>query len=222
MSIWEREHGGTTRGRIVALLRARHHSVEELAAELGLTDNAVRAHLIVSAARADRASGRCSPRRWSGEAGDNLRRRPRRTSSFFASVFASAVGVARGAASARARGRVAPAAQARRAPHGAPHAGAGALEARVRAASKLLDDLGGSTTVSREGDAFVIRGHGCPLSEAVASCPETCVAVEQNAERGEWRDRRRVVRSERASELPLSSVDTELARGANHFERPGT
>jgi predicted ArsR family transcriptional regulator len=55
----------------------------------------------------------------------------------------------------------------------------GSLDARVRAASKLLNELGGSTEVVRETDGFVIRGHGCPLSEAVASCPETCSAVEQ-------------------------------------------
>src|SRR4051794_22550804 len=35
----------TTRGRIVALLRCRQRTVEELAQALQLTDNAVRAHL---------------------------------------------------------------------------------------------------------------------------------------------------------------------------------
>src|SRR3712207_8581849 len=35
----------TTRGQIVALLRRGTRTVEELAAALGLTDNAVRAHL---------------------------------------------------------------------------------------------------------------------------------------------------------------------------------
>jgi len=35
----------STRGRIVTLLRRNNHTVEELAQELALTDNAVRAHL---------------------------------------------------------------------------------------------------------------------------------------------------------------------------------
>ena len=35
----------TTRGQIVALLRRRAHSVDELAQALGLTANAIRAHL---------------------------------------------------------------------------------------------------------------------------------------------------------------------------------
>jgi Predicted transcriptional regulator len=47
MSLWEREYGATTRGQIVTLLRGANRSVDELAAELGLTDNAVRAHLSV-------------------------------------------------------------------------------------------------------------------------------------------------------------------------------
>src|ERR671922_1517816 len=36
----------STRGRIVALLRGATRTVNELAEELGLTDNAVRAHLL--------------------------------------------------------------------------------------------------------------------------------------------------------------------------------
>ena len=49
----------------------------------------------------------------------------------------------------------------------------------VRAGSNLLNELGGSTDVTREAHEYVIRGHGCPLSEAVAACPETCGAVEE-------------------------------------------
>ncbi|HEV7705330.1 MAG TPA: hypothetical protein VGO46_13605, partial [Gemmatimonadaceae bacterium] len=55
----------------------------------------------------------------------------------------------------------------------------GSFDARVRAGSELLNELGGSTEVAREDGALVIRGHGCPLSEAVVECPETCRAVEQ-------------------------------------------
>ena len=45
MRWWERQIGGSARGRIIALLRRGASTVEELAAELGVTDNAVRAHL---------------------------------------------------------------------------------------------------------------------------------------------------------------------------------
>src|SRR3982074_2325099 len=45
MAWWQRQFGKSTRGRVVALLRRGERSVEELAQALGLTDNAVRAHL---------------------------------------------------------------------------------------------------------------------------------------------------------------------------------
>src|SRR6185437_5818409 len=45
MRWWERHFGDSTRGRIVAILRRGWRSVDEIAATLGLTDNAVRAHI---------------------------------------------------------------------------------------------------------------------------------------------------------------------------------
>src|SRR5215210_9438667 len=42
---WDKRFFASTRGRIVALLRRASRTVDELAAALDLTDNAVRAHL---------------------------------------------------------------------------------------------------------------------------------------------------------------------------------
>ena len=42
---WEQRFLSSTRGRLVTLLRRSARTVDELAHELGLTDNAVRAHL---------------------------------------------------------------------------------------------------------------------------------------------------------------------------------
>lgn len=42
---WDRRFWGTTRGRIILLLRRGVHTVNDLAAELSLSDNAVRTHL---------------------------------------------------------------------------------------------------------------------------------------------------------------------------------
>jgi len=42
---WEQRFLGTTRGQVVLLLRRARRTVDELAAHLGLTDNAVRSHL---------------------------------------------------------------------------------------------------------------------------------------------------------------------------------
>ena len=43
--MWNKRIWDSTRGRIVSLLRQRQRTVEELAAELGVTDNAIRAQL---------------------------------------------------------------------------------------------------------------------------------------------------------------------------------
>ena len=55
----------------------------------------------------------------------------------------------------------------------------GDLEARVRAAAAILDQLGGATRVatSADGKDFEIRSAGCPLADAVAARPEVCEAV---------------------------------------------
>lgn len=54
----------------------------------------------------------------------------------------------------------------------------GPLRDRVAAASKLLNELGGSTEVGVEDGCYVIRGHGCPLAAATATHPEACNALE--------------------------------------------
>jgi predicted ArsR family transcriptional regulator len=77
-------------------------------------------------------------------------------------------------------------------------AGRGNLDDRVGAAAKILDDLGGMTSVLRDGEALIIQGHGCPLSAVVAEQAEVCGAVrtmlsdvtgEQVEERCDRRDR---------------------------------
>ena len=179
MSVWEREYGSTTRGHIVTLLRGGQRSVSELAAELGLTDNAVRAHLVIL--QREQIVEAVGVRR-EGAVG--------KPASIYAiapgaePLFSRAYSPLLAALLAELRTHKTPDAMKRllqRAGHRmAPvKPFAGSLETRVRAASNLLNELGGSTDVAREDDAYVIRGHGCPLSEAVVACPESCLAVEQ-------------------------------------------
>jgi predicted ArsR family transcriptional regulator len=180
MSVWEREHGGTTRGQIVTLLRAGNRSVDELAGALGLTDNAVRAHLAVL--QREQIIESIGVRR-EGSVG-----KP-------AAIYAIAPGaqplVSRAyspllaAHLAELRAHAIPSAMRKllkrvgRRMLSSRERATGALEARAQAASNLLNELGGSTHVERDADAFLICGHGCPLSEAVVASPEVCGAVEQ-------------------------------------------
>jgi len=55
---------------------------------------------------------------------------------------------------------------------------AGSLRKRVDAGVTLLAELGALTESEKADGGFIIRGHGCLLSEAVHGRPEVCRAVE--------------------------------------------
>ena len=55
----------------------------------------------------------------------------------------------------------------------------GPLPKRVEAANALLEQLGAMTEIESVDSGFVIRGYGCLLSEAVHGRPEVCRAVER-------------------------------------------
>lgn len=54
----------------------------------------------------------------------------------------------------------------------------GGLRERVEAASALLGELGGLTRIERLRKGFRIRGLGCPLAAATERHPEACDAVQ--------------------------------------------
>jgi predicted ArsR family transcriptional regulator len=60
---------------------------------------------------------------------------------------------------------------------GLPHPGAG-LEARLAAATNLLNELGGVVELEEHESGPVIRGYSCPLAIAVRENPRVCLAVE--------------------------------------------
>ena len=57
---------------------------------------------------------------------------------------------------------------------------AGGLAAKVRAAARRLEDLGGTAKVHapKKAGPFVIEGASCPLTALVRKHPEVCLAVE--------------------------------------------
>jgi predicted ArsR family transcriptional regulator len=54
----------------------------------------------------------------------------------------------------------------------------GRLPERIEAARALLADLGALTEVESSGHGFIIRGYGCLLAEAVHGRPEVCRVME--------------------------------------------
>jgi predicted ArsR family transcriptional regulator len=174
------EKAGSSRERIVALLRRADRTVEELANELGVTDNAVRLQLSilerdgtveVAGVRRDGSVGK--PATVYGIARSAQQSFSRAYVPFLSTLLASLGdklsprqlrGIMRDVGKRLAGGSVPPRDQ-------------GVL-ARAELASRVLNELGGVTTVHRRDGGAVIEGRGCPLSAAVAQREEVCVAVQ--------------------------------------------
>ena len=168
----------TTRGRVVALLREGDRTVDELASALGLTDNAVRAHL-VSLERdglvqpGERRGGRV------GKPATSYRISPE------VELLLSKAYMPLLTALLESLGERLPAEQLRPLLQATGHRMAAGIErprgdlaGLVRAASQFLNQLGGLSAVEELADGgFVIRSRGCPVGAAVRERPEVCEAM---------------------------------------------
>lgn len=178
LTILDEQFFESTRGRIVSMLRGTSSTVEELADKLELTDNAVRAHLATL--------GRDGLIQQNG-----ARRGIRKPHYTYAltpeaeQLFPKAYDALLNQLVEVLKGRLAPEtletilrevgrnlAQQNEGP------GHGDLESRLRVALKVLEALGGSPAIERQGDMYFIRSGGCPLSTVVAKHPEVCQLAE--------------------------------------------
>lgn len=172
----------STRGRIVTLLRKSRLTVNDLAEALGLTDNAIRAHLLTL-----ERDGLVTPDgtikgfrkphlayRLTGEARhifpksyDSLLNRlvnvlKLRTQKSILDSILREVGV--NIASARL-----------------PVLETG-FDARVRSAISTLEDLGGAPVLIRTDEGAAIKSESCPFADVVAEHPEICKVAESMVE----------------------------------------
>ena len=171
----------STRGRIVAILRRGARTVEELASEVSLTDNAIRSHL--STLERDGLVRQIGVRRGEGagkpatlyeihpDAEPLFSRAYAPVLNALLDELAEQLPADRSGALMHAVGRRLAAA--------VPHHPTADLEARVRAGVALLNSLGGAAQME-QNDAGVlsIRGCGCPLSATTSRRPEVCGAME--------------------------------------------
>ena len=170
----------STRGRIVDLLRRKSHTVDELAAELGVTDNAVRLHLgmlerdgIVRSkgVRRDGAVGKPATVYDIEPSAE-----PMFSKAYlpFLSALLASLGEKLSVREHKAMMRDV----GRRLASGA-ESDVTALNDRAELASRVLNELGGLTSVERgpNGKTILVRGCGCPLSAAVNEREEVCTAV---------------------------------------------
>jgi predicted ArsR family transcriptional regulator len=184
MRWWETSIGGPVRGRIIGLLRRGERSVEELASELDVTDNAVRAQLqalerhgVVHQARVRREGTVGKPAAMYAIAPG--------AESLFSSAYAPVLKALLVSLEERLDGpeldrvfRDVGRRLAEEMATGQVHAPK-QLEARVGAAAAILSALGAEIDVERASDGYVLRGLACPLSDAVRAQPKVCHAIEE-------------------------------------------
>ena len=171
----------TTRGKIVALLRRGSHTVEELAAAVGLTDNAVRSHL--STLERDGLVRQGGLRRLDGpgKPANVYEVHPDAVAQFSRAYAPVLRALVEELAVQMAPARSAELMQAvgRRLSADSPRSRAeDTLDVRMQAGAALLNSLGGDAHVEKRDGSLAIRGSGCPLSVATARHPELCGAVE--------------------------------------------
>lgn len=186
MRWWEKDIGGRSRGRLIALIRRGVDTVEALAAELGVTDNAVRAQLtLLEREGLIERSGV----RHAGKVG-----KPATTYMVAAdadSVLSAAHAPVLRALVAELKDKL-PAAElesvlrdvGRRLADPDDTSAESApkkpdTEAGARAAARVLRSLGGEVRVEKTPDGILLKGFACPLADVVATEHKVCCAVEE-------------------------------------------
>lgn len=158
------------------LLRRSDRTVNELADELDLTDNAVRAHL--TTLERDGLVQQEGLRRGSGKPSYAYGLSPAAESLFpkaYAPVLAAVIETMRewrGEDEVRQLLREAGRRLAEEPAFDAP------VEERVARAVAALDALGGLAEAEPDGDRYLLRGRACPLADVVVRAPDACQLAE--------------------------------------------
>lgn len=183
MRWWEKSIGRSGRGRIIGMLRRRDRSVDELASELGVTDNAVRAQL--HTLERDGIVHQTGTR-YEGKVG-----KPATTygitpdseslfSTAYAPVLVALVSALREHLSDEELEAVFQDVGRRLVPETAtPPDNHEQLETRVREATDMLGSLGAELDLELVEGGFSLNGHACPLSALVRNDPRACQMVQQ-------------------------------------------
>ena len=169
----------STRGRIVTLLRGTTKTVNELAEELELTDNAVRAHLL--SLERDGLIRQHGVQRGTrkphfsyeltGEA-ENL------FPKAYDALLNQFIAVLKGRLTPEALKEVLREVGRSLAGNQPSDAARGDLETRADKAVTALEAIGGAARIEKEGEKLLIRSGSCPLAAAVAEHPEVCQLAE--------------------------------------------
>jgi predicted ArsR family transcriptional regulator len=177
---WDRKFFESTRGRVVALLRRTGFTVDELARELDLTNNGVRAHLatlerdgiVRQSGVVRREIGGGKPAylyELTPEAEDLFPKAYEPVLRRLLDVLAEQLEPDESEALLRSVGRLM--AKGETVPTHGPRE-------RLEAAVEVLNELGGLAELEERDGGFVIRGYSCPLAGLTQEHPEVCHMVE--------------------------------------------
>lgn len=169
----------STRGRVVGLLRGKSGTVTELAEKLGLTDNAVRAHLLsLERDGLVRQSGVQRGARKPHYAYELTAEAERLFPKAYDALLNQLITTLKGRLPASAIEDVLREVGRSLAGRHASDGSSGDLEERLRNALEVLKAIGGTPSVEREDGKLIIRSGGCPLAAAVVEHPEVCELAE--------------------------------------------
>jgi predicted ArsR family transcriptional regulator len=167
----------STRGQVVTLLRGRAHTVDELAGELDLTDNAIRAHLI--GLERDGLVRQGEPRRGVGKPAHTFELTDEAERLFpraygvllnqLLTVLTEQLPSDQLANVLREVGHRLPTGDVRP---------SGDVRKRVEQAVALLSSLGGLAEIKEIPGGYAIQGCTCPLAAAVDATPNACLLAE--------------------------------------------
>lgn len=170
---WNQRFFTSTRGQILTLLRREKHTVDDLADELTLTDNAVRRHLatlerdgFVRQQGARRSTGKPAlVYELAPEAEDLFPKSYGQVLNELLQVIEERVSKAELEEMLRIVGRRI---------SNRWNIPQGDLRVRLEAAVEVLNEMGGMAELEQENGAYSIRSYSCPLAAAVPGHPEVC------------------------------------------------
>src|SRR2546421_959715 len=175
---WNQRFLGSTRGRIVTLLRRNSRTVEELAQELTLTDNAVRAHL--ATLERDGIVQQRGVRRGSGKPSYVYDLTPEAEYLFpkaYGPVLRLLLDVLSEEMTPEEMEIVLRKVWRNIATDW--HIPSGDLPTRLEGAVEVLNEMGGMAELEASDEhTYRIRGYSCPLAAAVPGHPEVCRLAE--------------------------------------------
>jgi predicted ArsR family transcriptional regulator len=178
-SRWRARVLESTRGQVLNLLRARDRTVNDIAAELQITDNAVRAHLVSLerdglVRRSGKKRGVRRPHVSYGLTSDAQQM----FTAAYGALLNNFVAVVRKRLGARAVRAAMRQVGRRIARVRLPSVKGTTRTQRIRAVLGLLKEIGGAATISDKDGKLFIRGNGCPLAAVTAEHPEACSILE--------------------------------------------